>query len=174
VPIKNLHNGGEFQKYVNVTTNAKNNATFRLSISGEYHPLIELEPSNNLRLSSAKEKDTGEIIAIKTSMKDLKITEVQFKDNGKELDFKANIPLQFSVLPLDSVKPKNDQVKKEKASGKNNPGTEQQAKRIYVHKLRVKYVPFSKAETFGEFVIKTNQKEYPEIKLSGVLEAKKE
>jgi len=172
VPIANLHNGGEFQKYVNVVTNAKNNPSFRLSISGSYHPLIELDPSGNLTLSSTKGKDTGAIITIKTAEKNFKITDIQFKDNGKELDFKANVPINFSMLPVDTVKPVKDTAKAKKTPPKAKP--EVVPPLIFAYKVKVSYVPCSKTDIYGEFILKTNLKDRPEIKITGSLEAKKE
>jgi hypothetical protein len=176
VPIQNLHNGGEFRKYITVATNAKNNPSFKVSISGIFRPLVELEPSGSLRLSSAKEKDTGEIITIKTANKDLKILDVLFKENGKELDWKATVPIKFSVT-LDTAKQKKDTVKVKKAPAKGKPDTAKapgQTNELLIYKVRVSYVPSSKTDLYGEFVIKTNLKDKAELKVSGTLEAKKD
>lgn len=173
MPIQNLHNSGEFRKYVNVVTNAKNNASFKLSMAGNYRPLFELEP-NNLRLSSKKDKDSGEVITIKTARKDLKIIDVQFKENGKDLDWKAYVPIKFSMVAVDTVKPKKDTTKKASIKIKTTATTAEHTEETLNYKLRVSYIPSSKNDLYGEFVIKTNLKENPEIKISGVLEAKKE
>jgi hypothetical protein len=170
VPIQNLHSSGEFHKYVNVTTNAKNNPTFKLSIGGNYRPLVEFDP-NNLRLSGKKGNDTGAVLTIKTIKKDLKILDVQFKENGKELDWKANVPITYS-LSQDTAKPKKDTVKVKKAAADAKQPAAQKMEDQLMYKLRVNYVPSSQTDIYGEFVIKTNIKENSEIKVSGVLEAK--
>jgi hypothetical protein len=179
VPIANLHNAGEFKKYINVTTNAKNNPNFRLSIGGDYHPLIEMEPSNSWRLLSQTGKDTGTVVTIKTPVKDLKITDVQFKENGKELDWKSNIPITYSLALVDSDKEKKDTVSLKGKKPADKAGKEPAKKApvensVLQYKLRLGYVPFSKTEIYGEFILKTNNKDKPEIKVSGTLEAKKE
>jgi hypothetical protein len=176
VPIQNLHGTGEFRKNITVTTNAKNNPNFKLSIGGNYHPLVEFDPANNWRLTSEKGKDTGGgTITIKTMKKDLKITEVVFKESGKELDWKANVPITFTLAQSDSVKPKKDtassKVKKTPAGAK--PKQEAPLEPQLLYKLKLTYVPISKTDLYGEFTLKSNLKE-AEMKISGALEAKKE
>jgi hypothetical protein len=174
VPLQNLHSGGEFTKYINVTTNAKNKADFRLSISGIYRPVIEFEPSNNVRLSA--KKDTGDIVTIKTMKSDLTITDVTFKINGKELDFKAFVPIKFSLARADLATQVNappEKDKKDTGKGKKKAlTTVQPPPATYVYKLRLYYIPSSPTDEYGEFVLKTNIPDKPEIKLSGILEAK--
>jgi hypothetical protein len=181
--LANLHNkGGEFNKSLTVTTNAKNNQSFRLSLSGNFIPLIELDPGNNLRLSATR--DTGEIITVKTPKKELQFIDVTFKESGKDVDFRSIVPIKYSLVLTDSTKSGG-------AAGKDNPASDKKGQIngkktvekagkaagvkpmfLYIYKLRLNYVAASSTEQYGEFTFKTNIPEKPEIKLSGTLEAK--
>lgn len=148
--------------------------SFRLSINGTYQQIIEFEPPAGWRLYS--KNDSGNIFTIKTMQKDFTIIDVQFKESGKELDWKNIIPIKFSLSLLDTAKPKKEPEQPKKTSANAKPGAEPPSKAtgIMIYKLKISYIPSSKTDISGDFVIKTNLKENPEKKISGTLEGKKE
>lgn len=142
-------------------------------MGGNYKPLLEFEPTS-LRLTARKDKDTGAIVTIKTAKKDFKVTDVQFKETGKDLDWKAYVPLQYSMSPADSARPVKDTVKMKKPSAKGKPDAAPQETMTMIYKLKISCTSVSNKDQYGEFTIKTNMTEKPEIKISGSLEAKKD
>jgi hypothetical protein len=161
---------------VTVSSNAKNEPSVRLSLGGTFRPMIEVEPLS-IRLTSAKGSDTGEIITMKTEKPDLKITEVFFTvtGGGKEMDWKSNIPLQFTMLGVETPKekPEPPKVKSERGKAKQEPVVAKE-KEPLKYRMRISYTPFDKEDKYGEVTLKTNMTEKPELKISGVLEAKKQ
>jgi hypothetical protein len=156
-----------------VTTNAKNKPDFRLSLGGNFIPVLEFEPVS-IRLSAVKDKDTGITVTIKTAKKNFKVTGIQFKETGKDLDWKAFVPVQFSMSALDSTGPAKDTARVKKPADKGKRGADQsaakQAQERLIYKLKITCNSISKSTQYGDFVIKTNLPEKPEIKISGVLD----
>ena len=156
----------------------------KLSFGGTFRPIVEVEP-NSIRLSSLKNADTGEIVTIKSERKDFKISEVYFNASGgggKEMDWKSNIPLQFALLGPDTtkkttkepVKESKETVKPKKDTVKSKQEAVEKQKEPQSYRVRISFKPFDKEDRYGEFVIKTNIPEKPEVKLSGVIEGKKQ
>ena len=145
---------GEFKKTITVTSNAKNSPTIRLTLSGTWRQIFSMEPSV-IRLVVPKDKDTGVISSITTEKKDLKILGVTFKENGKGAEWLAMIPVRYTLTP---------DTTGSKTAKKDDPAR---------FTLRLMYTPVEKADKYGDFIIKTNIAEKPEITITGVLEAKK-
>lgn len=108
---------------------------------------------------------------IKTERRDLKISDVSFKENGKPEDWQAYIPLKYSIT-VDSAKTRPDSAGPEKAKTKPAAGSPPPATRLE-YRLKISAIPGGKDEKSGELTIKTNISERPELKIGGSIEAKK-
>jgi hypothetical protein len=101
------------------------------------------------------------------SLKRLKIEKVEFKFNegSQGMEWKTTIPIKFEVTLLDSSK-----ASKEKPDKKSKDET---IVKPFVYQLRMHLNSELKTDQWGDVLVTTDLKEKKEIKLSGMLEAKK-
>jgi hypothetical protein len=146
---------GDFRKSITVNSNAKNNPVLRLSLAGTWLRAFSIEPSS-IRLEPPFGKDTGFVCSVTAVKKDLRITGINFKETGKEDGWLSMIPIRYTLTA--------DTTESKKAK-KDDP---------LRYTLRVMYTPVEKTDKYGDFIIRTNIAEKPEVTVSGVILAKKE
>jgi hypothetical protein len=141
---------GAISKFINVTSNAENEPSAKLSIEAMVVAVIDVSAAN-LSLGgddTAKSKT----IVLASKMKDLKVTEMFFRtpeNSSKNVpEWQKEIPLVFKYTwaPADSVRPDG----------------------FHVYKLSFLVPRFEQPEN-GEMVIKTNHPDKPEIVLGTAL-----
>jgi hypothetical protein len=125
-----------------------------------------VDPQSGIRFPGVIGTDTGAVVRIK-SMRRLKIekAEFQFKDGGTGMEWKTVLPISYEVTLVDSTKTpkgKPDKKGKEKTGGKP-----------FVYQIRMHLKPELMTDQWGDILLTTDFTEKKEIKLSGVLEAKK-
>lgn len=167
-----LHEG-DFRKYITVTCNAKNTPSFRISLGGVFIPLVQVTPT--VVRFTTKGKDTSNVLTIKARRKDLKISEVIFRETGKDADWKSSVPISFSLAMEDSSAARVNNPTTAPDSGKANLDSTTAAGKMpsYTYKLKLSCTPGEKETKYGDIIIKTNVPEKAEIKISGVIEVKK-
>ena len=147
VNIKGYH-AGPIIKAITVTSNAKNDPSIHLSIEATVQPLIDV--ATNFLSLSAVNAQTPLTIHLASKKEDLKVTEMAFKstDNSGKAAWQSDLPLpiKFNFNKTDSVR----------------------ADKLKDYKLSV-YAPTVQKTVSGEFTIKTNHPEKPEISLRGEL-----
>ncbi|MBN1129203.1 MAG: hypothetical protein JXA71_09470 [Chitinispirillaceae bacterium] len=160
--MHNLHEGG-FRKSVTVQSNAKNTPALRLSVSGYFKTVLEIEPHAAIRLSGAPGSDTGEVIRIRTSKKfTVKKVAFTFKEGEQGMDWEIALPVKFTYK----------YVSADKAAGGKNRGRHYKGKPL-ICQIRLFHTPKLRDDKWGEFRIYTDLKERKEITVSGMMEAKK-
>lgn len=141
VNIKGNHRG-PLSKSITVTSNAIKNPVVRLTIEATIKAVIDIS-DDYIAL------DTAKSVYLTSNKKDLKVTDVIFKMNGNSgtPEWQANVPfsLKYSWKPLDSVV----------GGGR-------------VFKLDIIATKIGKT-VYGEFVIKTNHPDNPELSITGTI-----
>ena len=138
----------------------------RVSLSGKYIPILEVVEPQSIRFSGVKGNDTGAVVKIK-SFRRFKIEKAEFRftDGGAGMEWKTVFPIKYDVTIVDSAKTqkeKPDKKSKDEIMGKP-----------LIYLVRLHLDSELKTEQWGEIFITTDLKEKKEIKLSGVIEAKK-
>ncbi len=143
---------GNVRKYVTVESNAKNSPELRLSLGGTIRTQIGVEPS----YLSLKPDSTGLIkqtLNLITLKKDLKITDVIFKENDNSsrqgVNWQVSLPmhLTYQLWEPDTVF----------ADG------------YMRYKLSISATVTENQTTYGQFVITSNHPDKKELALSGVI-----
>jgi hypothetical protein len=164
IKTENLH--GNFQKTVTITSNATNDSSLRVSLSGKYFPILEVVEPQTIRFSGVKGNDTGAVVRIK-SFRRLKVEKAEFKfnDAGAGMEWKTVFPIKYEITLVDSAKTQNEKP--------NKKGKEEGIGKPFLYKVRLHLDSELKTDQWGEIYLTTDVKERKEIKLSGVIEAKK-
>jgi hypothetical protein len=154
VNASNLH-GGAFKKYITISSNAKNTPSLRVSMGGTMKSEIDAS-SSYIRMAPEPKKDAVENVTLTSDFKDLKVTEVTFAmhpdNNASTPAWQASLPIYVGYSFAKADKPRTD------------GGVD------YMLKLTVSYV--DKVTKAGEFVIKTNDPNKAELRISGSIEGK--
>ena len=158
---------GQFNKGVTVEFGGGKLMPFHLTVRGIKKQIVSLEP-NTIQVPTGKGRDTGAVILIKTEKKKFAVTGITFSSGQSDLQmaWQSIIPLKFSFsLVPDSGKPKQVALKTPWTKKKPLPESS-----LLTYRLRITASLSEKESRWGEFVIKTNLPEKPEIKLSGSLQ----
>ncbi|HEX3018898.1 MAG TPA: DUF1573 domain-containing protein [Chitinispirillaceae bacterium] len=142
---------GEFRKYVNVFSNAKNNETLRLSLGGILKSYVDFSPNYIQMAVDSTEKKLKTEIQLSSTTKDLKISEISFKSYNDA----ATGPSWQSSLPL---------YVDFKLTG---PSEDPKTKNSYSYKLKITTDLVNKTMQQGRFAIKTNHPLKPEVTVEG-------
>lgn len=145
VNIKN-YRGGKISKYITVYSNAVNDPTVRLTIEATLKAIIDISDSY-LSLDASNLKSPHSIYL--TSRKsDLKVSEILFNSNENsdvpQWQSSIHLNIKFNWTPVDSTIPDSS----------------------HVFKLDL-FTPNFDKPAYGEFILKTNHPEKPEINLPG-------
>jgi hypothetical protein len=142
------YRSGAISKFITVTSNATNEPSVRLTIEATVQAVIDVSESF-LSLDGLYAK-TPRTVYLTSKKKDLKVSEVSFKskDNSKSPARQSDIPLSIKYIwtPTDSIR---------------NDGSR-------VFKLGI-FMPNIENSTSGDFIIKTNHPDKPEIDLQGTI-----
>jgi hypothetical protein len=160
----NLH--GTFKKTVTITSNATNDSSLKVSLSGKYATILEVVEPKTIRFSGAKENDTGAEVRIKSFRRfNVEKAEFKFNDAGAGMEWKTVFPIKYDMTLVDSTKTQNEKPdKKGKEEGIGKP---------FVYQVRLHLNADLKTDQWGEIYLTTNIKERKEIMLSGFIEAKR-
>jgi len=158
---------GKFTIPITVLSDARNSPILKLSIRGIFKLLVETDPTT-LTLISKKGQDTGTILTLKTAQKGFKVTGVSFSftERNTAVSWQASIPMDYSFAPADSIKGKQNiagSVKLKKDTLKQNGSI------VYIYKLKIMLSKPEQTTRSGEFFIRTNLTEKPEIRVFGNL-----
>jgi hypothetical protein len=138
------YRSGYISKNITVTSNATNEPSVRLSIEATIQAIIDISESYlNLAGTDLKSPRT---IYLSSKKNDLKVSDVSFKSNETSgaPTWQSEIPLSHKWIPTDSIRTDGYRVFKLEVFSANVEKT----------------IP-------GEFIIKTNHPDKPEITLSG-------
>jgi hypothetical protein len=129
-------------------------------LKGKFVTLLDVEEPQSIKFSGAKGGDTGVVVRIK-SFRRFKIEKAEFKfsDGGAGMDWKTVFPVKYEVSLVDSAK--------------TQKGKEDVRVKPFVYLIRLHLNSELKTDQWGEIVLTTDLKERKEIKISGVIEAKK-
>jgi len=145
VNIKGYHSG-PISKNITVASNAQNEPTVRLTIEATVQATIDIS-ENYLNLTGSDQK-SSRTIHLSSKKAELKVSDVSFKsgDNSGAPTWQSDIPLAISYkwIPTDSTRADGYRVFELEV---NSPVVEKPAS--------------------GEFIIKTNHPDNPEIRLRG-------
>jgi hypothetical protein len=154
---------GDFRKSITVTSNAKNKPSLTLSIAGYYKTVLEVEPHPAIRLSAAKESDTGVVVRIRTSKKfKVEKVEFKFKEGERGMDWETVLPLRFTCTFVELGKTAKKKDDRKRYKGKP-----------IVCEIKLFHTPKLIQDKWGDFHIYTNLKEKKVITIPGMMEAKK-
>jgi hypothetical protein len=156
IDLKNVH-GGEFNKAVTVTSNAKNQPSLRLVLKGVIKPIIGMtmpdgQQATYLSLTTKAGGATNELL-LTTEKKDLQVKKVSFKvmgGGGGQPEWQADMPtfINFTMQKPDSIK----------ADGSMT------YKLVFAPKADLK------DSRDGEYTIETNHPDRAELKIRGRLQ----
>jgi hypothetical protein len=144
VNIKGFRSG-DLSKTITVTSNAKNEPIVRLTITAKVQSVIDISETF-LDLNSSN-INFPRILTLSSKKSDLKISGVSFKANQVSgIAEWQNIPLslKFTWASTDSIRPDGS----------------------HVFKLEIYSLPIGELK-YGEFTLKTNHADKPEIVLTG-------
>ena len=150
VNISTMH-GGSFNKSATISSNAKNSPSLQISMKGNVKEPISASP-DYIQVTRDAEGKYEFLVTLTTEKADLKIEEVTFKNNQTPSDKSPTwqkelpIPVNFSLVK-DSVVQKTDHA--------------------YKVKIMLNYT--ESVNKSGDFLIKTNHPDAPEVKVSGTI-----
>lgn len=150
VNISNLH-GGSFSKSATITSNAKNIPSLQISMKGIVKEAVSVSP-DYIQVTRDAQGKYEFLLTLTSEKANLKIEEVVFKNNQAPSDKVPTwqkdlpIPVNFSLVK-DSVVQKTDHA--------------------YTVKIMLNYS--ESANKSGDFIIKTNHPDAPEVKVSGTI-----
>jgi hypothetical protein len=147
VNIKGYHSG-KISKGITVTSNARNEPTVHLTIEATIQSIIDI--SETYLTFEVTNNSVPKSVFLSSKKTDLKVTEVSFKSgaNPGAPDWQSDLPLTIihKWLPTDS--------------------TRSDGYRVYKLDL---FAPETGKSASGEFIIKTNHPDKPEISLHGAI-----
>jgi hypothetical protein len=142
------YQSGPVSKVITVTSNAQNEPSVRLTIEATIQAIIDVSETY-LNLAPANSTSPHAIL-LTTQKRDLKVTGVSFKltENATTPGWQASLPItiKFDYHPLDSVLTDSSKV----------------------FKLDL-YSPAVDKTVSGEFLIKTNHEDKPELSVKGTI-----
>lgn len=141
---------GPFEKVIIVNFNALNFRKAKFKIMGIFKPIIEVDPAS-IVLPTMEKKDTLATVTLSTDKNDLQVTDVFFQADNPSAAWATRTPVKFIF--------KNP-------SKKNKDGK-------FRYSLTVFYFPIGKESIYGNFLVRTNQPQKAEFKITGVLDPKK-
>jgi hypothetical protein len=146
--------GGEFRKYITVISNAKNNEQLKLSLGGRIRSHLACTPDYVVMRKDSSGRNEG-VLTIIADRKDLKISEISFASQGEKtgLAWQTALPLFVDYT-----------IAKPDTSDKDG---------FYTYTVRMSINFAGDQNKVGDFLIKTNHPQKPEVKFSGMLEAAK-
>jgi hypothetical protein len=146
-----------FEKGIMINSNAKNEPSLRVYLSGTIQPIISFS-ENYIRLKSDDKTQNGKLqteVILKTQKSDFKITEASFTPH----DYNNSSPSWQKSLAI-FVETTLIRAEKPDSSG------------YYEYKMNLSLNSAEKAVKEGNFNFKTNHPSRAEVLVSGVIEAK--
>jgi hypothetical protein len=147
--------GGTFAKSATITSNARNMPTMQISMKGSVKEAVTVSP-DYIQFNKDKNGKFEAIITLTSEKADLTIEEIAFKENRPTSN---NLPAWQKELPI----PVSFSMTKDPAK--------QNADQTFTVKILLNY-----SETVnktGEFIIKTNNPDTPEVKVNGAINGAK-
>lgn len=137
---------GAFFKYLKVSTNDPRYPRARFAFFGVHKSIIRVEPTAVV-LPTAEKKDTVQTVTLYTEKPDLQVTKVSFVMDNQSAAWSVSVSIRFQFRKME----------KKDAAGR------------WKYLLQINYFPVTGAAQYGNFIVKTNHPDKPELKISGVL-----
>lgn len=150
VKIKGMH-GGTFRKSVTVISNDPKNPTLRLGLAGKILPIVGISPSY-VRLKSGTSPANARQVLLTTEKKDLEVKEVSFKTRAGRSGPKWQASLPHFI---------DHETSRDDSADEDG---------YYTYTVTMVSKTKPEANMPGEFIIKTNHPERPEIEVRGMIE----
>jgi hypothetical protein len=155
VSVAKIHDGA-FTKCITVTSNASNKADLHLCIKGVVKVPVSVMPQY-IQLKASPNGVFETELTVTSEKKDLEILDVNFMANAssdgaasQQTAWQNNLPIHCSYKTVRPEKPKGDGAWEYKCTVSLNLSP-------------------AKAQ-YGDFIIKTNHPDMPEVKITGVIE----
>jgi hypothetical protein len=155
VALAKVHDGA-FTKCLTVNSNATNKPQMQLCIKGNVKMPVSASPTY-LRMGKGKNDNFEAELTLSTEKQDLQVAEVVFKSGSQGPSSPAAQAAWQNNLPLSCL------FTLKKPEKPNSAG-------LWEFKLLLTMACSEKESKYGEFVVKTNHPEAPEVKVSGSLE----